>query len=238
MITEDPKISYDQLVAKKHSTRMELADKTLPDLLAAAKAPGAPANVADATRVLAAWDHTTEPDSRGGVLFQLFVTRYLNRDMATKMRVKYDPAHPRDSAYGLANPAEALTALAESAQECVQTYGALDVKWGDVYRLVSGSGKTNLPGNGGAGPSGVFRTVTYSKKVGNQYFANNGETIVCAIEFAKAQRANCTLGYGNSSQPNSPHMEDQIPLMAQKALHPVWREKKDIEANLEKRETP
>ena len=32
MITEDPKISYEQLIAKKHSTRMELADKVLPDL--------------------------------------------------------------------------------------------------------------------------------------------------------------------------------------------------------------
>jgi acyl-homoserine-lactone acylase len=80
--------------------------------------------------------------------------------------------------------------------------------------------------------------VTYSRKVGNKNYAANGETIVCAIEFARVQRANCTLGYGNSSQPGSPHLGDQIPLMAQKALHPVWREKKDIEANLEKRETP
>ena len=238
MITEDPKISYDQLVAKKHSTRMELADKVLPDLLAAANGPNAPAGVTDAARVLTAWDRMTDADSRGGVLFQMFVSRYLNRDMASKMRVKYDPAHPLDSAYGLADPAAALAALAASAQECLQTYGSLDVKWGDVYRLASGSGKTDLPGNGGAGPSGVFRTVTYSRKVGNKYYANNGETIVCAIEFGKTQRANCTLGYGNSSQPGSPHLEDQIPLMAQKALHPVWREKKDIEANLEKRETP
>jgi hypothetical protein len=28
-----------------------------------------------------------------------------------------------------------------------------------------------------------------------------------------------------------------LPLMVQKTLHPVWREKKDIEANLEKRES-
>ena len=30
MITEDAKISYEQLIAKKHSTRMELADRVLP----------------------------------------------------------------------------------------------------------------------------------------------------------------------------------------------------------------
>jgi hypothetical protein len=32
------------------------------------------------------------------------------------------------------------------------------------------------------------------------------------------------------------HLDDQLPLMLQKALHPVWREKRDVEANLEKRE--
>ena len=116
----------------------------------------------------------------------------------------------------------------------MKLYGALDVKWGDVYRFASGN--ADLPGNGGPGGSGLFRTIAFTRKDGNQYYAANGETIVCAIEFGPTQQARCTLGYGNSSQPGSPHLEDQLPLMVQKALHPVWREKKDIEANLEKRE--
>ena len=233
MMTEDPKISYEQLIAKKHSTRMELADKVLPDLLAAAKTTNTP-GVDAAVRVLEQWDHNTDVDSRGGVLFQLFVSRYLGQGMAGKMRVKYDPAHPLDSAYGLADPAAALTALAAAAEECQKLYGSLDVKWGDVYRFASGT--ADLPGNGGAGASGLFRTISYSRRVGNKYYAGSGETIVCAIEFGKAQQARCTLGYGNASQPGSPHLEDQLPLMVAKTLHPVWREKKEIEANLEKRE--
>jgi acyl-homoserine-lactone acylase len=234
MITEDPKISYDQLIAKKHSTRMELADKVLPDLLAAARSANAP-NLTAAVRVLEQWDHNTDVDSQGAVLFQIFVARYLGQGMATKMRVKYDPARPLDSAYGLADPPAALTALAAAAEECQKLYGSLDVKWGDVYRFASGN--ADLPGNGGAGASGLFRTITYSRRVGNKYYAASGETIVCAIEFGKVQQARCTLGYGNASQPGSPHLEDQLPLMVAKTLHPVWREKKEIEANLEKRES-
>jgi acyl-homoserine-lactone acylase len=236
MLNEDGKISYEQLVAKKHSTRMELADKVLPDLIAAAKAPGAPAMAATAAAALEAWDRNTDVDSRGGVLFQLFVNQYLNQGMAAKMRVKYDPARPLESAYGLADPTAAVAALAAAAEECQRLYGSLDVKWGDVYRFASG--KADLPGNGGAGGSGLFRTVAFSRRVGNKYYAANGETIVCAIEFAKTQRANCVLGYGNATQPGSPHLEDQLPLMVQKALHPVWRDKRDVEANLEKRERP
>ena len=231
MITEDAKISYEQLIAKKHSTRMELADRVLPDLLKAANGS------TEAARVLAKWDRMTDADSRGAVLFQMFVNRYFAGPggIAARLRVKFDPASPLDSAYGLDDPASALVALAAAAAECQQLYGALDVKWGDVFRFASGN--ADVPGNGGPGGSGLFRTIAFTRKVGNRYYAANGETIVCAVEFGPSQQARCTLGYGNSSQAGSPHLEDQLPLMVEKTLHPVWREKKDIEANLEKRES-
>ena len=231
MITEDDKISYEQLITKKHSTRMELADRVLPDLLQVAN------GATEAARVLEKWDRMTEADSRGAVLFQLWVDRYFSGPggIAARLRVKFDPLHPNESAYGLNDPASALAALAVAAEDCQKLYGALDVKWGDVFRFASGN--ADVPGNGGPGGSGLFRTIAFTRKVGNRYYAANGETIVCAVEFGPAQQARCTLGYGNSTQAGSPHLEDQLPLMVRKTLHPVWREKKDIEANLENRES-
>ena len=231
MIAEDTKISYEQLISKKHSTRMELADRVLPDLLKAANGG------TEAARVLDKWDRMTDADSRGAVLFQLWVDRYFAGPggIDAKLRVKFDPSHPNESAYGLNDPASAVAARAAAAEECQKLYGALDVKWGDVFRFASGN--ADVPGNGGPGGSGLFRTIAFTRKVGNRYYAANGETIVCAVEFGPAQQARCTLGYGNSTQAGSPHLEDQLPLMVQKTLHPVWREKKDIEANLEKRES-
>jgi acyl-homoserine-lactone acylase len=76
-----------------------------------------------------------------------------------------------------------------------------------------------------------------SSRPAARLYAASGETIVCVIEFASAQRAQCLLRYGNATQPGSPHLEDQSPLMVQKKLLPVWREKKDVEANLGKRES-
>ena len=237
MITEDAKIGYEELLAKKHSTRMELADRILPDLLAAA-------GNTDAGRVLAAWDRHADVDSRGAVLFQLFVDRYFSAAggaMDAKLRVKYDPERPLDSAHGLADSAGAAAALAAAADECVKRYGALDVKWGDVFRFASGN--ADLPGNGGPGGSGLFRTIAFTRRPstegrndGDRYYAASGETIVCAVEFSRDQRAQCLLGYGNATQPGSPHLEDQLPFMVQKKLLPVHREKKDIEAHLELRE--
>ena len=92
MITEDNKISYEKLLADKLSTRMELADKVLPDLL---KAAGP--NPTDAVKVLANWDHLTETDSRGAVLFQMFADRYFGGRIESRLRVKYDPAKPLDT---------------------------------------------------------------------------------------------------------------------------------------------
>ena len=55
------------------------------------------------------------------------------------------------------------------------------------------------------------------------------------IEFSTPQRAEVLLNYGNWSKKGSKHVEDQLPLASRKEMRPMWRSKKDIEANLEGR---
>jgi acyl-homoserine-lactone acylase len=227
LLTESPKITYQQMLANKLSTRMEIADAILPDLLKAAQD-------SEAARVLAKWDRLTETTSRGAVLFKQFADLYFAGDIPKHLRVQFDPNHPLDSAYGVADPDWAVSALGDAAKRVQENYGSLDVAWGDVSRYASG--KADFPGDGGPAQLGVFRTISFGKTVGNRNYANHGETFVCAIEFAEQQNAQCSLSYGNFSQPGSPHLEDQLPLMVEKKLHPVWRDRKEIEANLEKRE--
>jgi acyl-homoserine-lactone acylase len=228
LLTEAPKLSYEQMLANKLSTRMEIADAILPELLQAAPD-------SEAKRVLAAWDRSTETTSRGAVLFKVFTDLYFaNGGVPSHLRVPFDPSHPVDSANGVADPEHAVTVLAAAAEKVKKDYGALDVAWGDVNRY--GSGNADLPGDGGPGRLGVFRTIEFGKTVGNKNYATHGETFVCAIEFAEKQNAQCAVSYGNFSQPGSIHLEDQLPLMVAKKLHPVWRDGKEIEANLEKRE--
>jgi acyl-homoserine-lactone acylase len=235
MITEDKSLTYEKLLADKHSTRMQVAEALLPDLLKAAATSTDP-TIQEAAKVLTAWDHETNPGSRGAVLFQIFFNRFApGTRLASTLRVKYDRDHPLDSAYGIADPTAALKALAAAAEECSKTYGSLDIPWGQVYRLRSGT--ADLPGNGGAGNMGIFRTVQYAQHEGSRYYPTHGETFVCAVEFGPTQRAQCLLGYGNASQKTSPHLSDQIPLMAEKKLHPIWRDRKEIEQHLEKRQT-
>jgi len=236
MIGEDPSITYEELLAYKHSTRMELADAVVPDLVAAAER-SIDALTREAAAVLKAWDRQTEIESRGGVLFEIFAERGLGPGdgLGDDFKVPFDPQRPLETATGLKDPQKAVIKLKQAAEECNKLYGSLDVAWGDVHRYARG--KLDLPANGGSGRLGVFRTMQFAQRKNNKLYATHGETIVCAVEFGNPQRAQCLLGYGNASQPGSKHIEDQLPLMQLKKLHPVWRERADIEANLEERVT-
>jgi acyl-homoserine-lactone acylase len=233
MISEDKSITYEELLGYKHNTRVELADAVLPDLLAGKSDD---AEVIAALGVLGKWDRHMEVASRGAVLFQMWSDVFFGTGdfIDSKLRVKYDAAKPLESAYGIADVPAALAALKTAAGQMKQVYGALDVPYGDVYRFARG--EKDLPGNGGAGRLGLFRTMTYGRRVGTKFYPTHGETFVCAIEFGGPQKAQCLLGYGNATQKGSKHIDDQLPLMVEKKLHPVLRERKEIEAKLEQKE--
>jgi len=55
------------------------------------------------------------------------------------------------------------------------------------------------------------------------------------IKSIDTRKAEALLGYGNWSRAGSKHVDDQLPLMSKKQMRPVWRERKEIETNLESR---
>jgi acyl-homoserine-lactone acylase len=233
MVSEDKSITYEELIGYKHNTRVELADAVLPDLL---NGTTNDALTKRAVEVLAKWDRHLNADSRGAVLFQAFSDRYFGTGdfINARLRVPYNPSDVLNSSYGIVHLPGAYDALRLAAEDILKLYGMMDVPYGEVFRFERG-GK-DLPANGGAGRLGLFRTMTFGKRVGNRFYPTHGETWVCAIEFGTPQKANCLLGYGNASQPGSTHIDDQLQHLADRKLRPIWRNRKDVEANLEKRE--
>lgn len=236
MISEDKSITFDELKAYKHNTRVELADAVLPDLLANADAEP-DSLVREALTVLKSWDRNFDATSVGAVLFHAWSDRFFGTSdfINEKFRVKYNPDKPLDSSYGISDVPTARRALRDAADHVRSTYGSLTVPYGEVYRFDRGA--KDVPGNGGAGRMGLFRTLTFTRQKGNRFYPFHGETIVCAIEFGSPQRAECLLGYGNASQPGSKHIDDQLQYLSSKQLLPVLRSRKDILANLEAKET-
>ena len=229
MLAEDEKISFRELVAYKHSTRMELADRILDDLIPAARQQGSP-RARRAAEVLEAWDRLADKESRGAVLFAAFYDE-LRKRMREPFAIGWKESSPRTTPDGLADPAAAVTALEAAAAKVEKDHGAVDVAWGEVYRL-RGDG-TDLPANGGPSGLGIFRSLDFRQDQDGRYRAGAGDSYVAVIEFSNPVRARVLLSYGNASQPGTPHRTDQLPLFSRKELRPVWRRREEIEANLE-----
>src|SRR5690348_153707 len=235
LLRADSSFTWQEFVRDARDTRMELADRLLDDLLPLARASTSD-EVRSAADVLGRWDHATDADSRGAVLFIQWWTDY-GRRMGARSRFAqpWDAQHPLSTPDGLADTAAALAALSSAAQSVTKTYGALDVPWGSVYRLREDT--LDLPGNGASGEYGVFSVVNYQPAGGNRFRAVGGDSYEAVIEFASPVRAMSLVAYGNASRTGSPHRTDQLPLFARKQFKPVWRTRGEVEAHLERRET-
>jgi len=229
MLAEDDKISFDEMIAYKHSTRMEMADRLLDDLIPAARKYGKDLGQ-KAANVLETWDRQANADSRGAVLFAFWVQQL---DLDKTFSKPWSENSPRTTPDGLANPESAVTTLEAVAAEIEKTYGTIDVAWGDVFRLRYGN--VDLPANGGADPLGSFRNLYFSPESDGKFKSEGGDSYVAAIEFSNPVRAMALTSYGNATQPGSPHVGDQLDMFAKKKLRPVWRDRSDILAHLEAR---
>jgi acyl-homoserine-lactone acylase len=238
MLIEDSSMSFDELVSHKHSTRLELADRVLGDLLPAARERGSIAS--QAADVLAAWDRHADADSCGALLFMAWFQEITKgqADLPRLMSifaVPWDAADPYNTPRGLKDPQAAAAALEAAANQFMSAQGTSEVPYGEVQRLRLGG--LDLPGNGGAGdPWGIFHVTYFFPAAGGKFQAVAGDTYVAVIEFGNPVRAKALLSYGNATQPGLPHVGDQLELYARKELRPVWRTRAEIEANLKFRE--
>jgi acyl-homoserine-lactone acylase len=229
MLAADSSITFDELLAMRHSNHMLLADRILDDLIPAARATGRPLAM-QAADVLERWDRAAEPESRGAMLFMLWAHRVLEAETGRGFARPWSPADPVRTPDGLADPAAALAALEQVAELMNTRMGGMDAPWGELNRI------GGLPGNGAPGdPLGVFHVMSYApgRDAAEAVF---GDTYVAAVEFTPGgPRAQAVLSYGNASQPGSPHNGDQLRLIAEKRMRPSWRSRADVEANLESR---
>jgi acyl-homoserine-lactone acylase len=236
MLMENPRLTLDEMIRLKHSTRLELADRVLDDLITAARANGG-ADARRAADVLERWDRSADAGSRGTVLFLAWAQAAVSRSggSGNLFASGWTMSDPMNGPAGLRDPRVAAAVLDSVAPVVESRHGALDVAWGELHRLRRDS--VDLPANGGPGDFGIFRVTSFAPHADGRSAAVHGDSYVAAIEFSTPVRARALLGYGNASQPGSPHRTDQLHLYSRKELRPVWRTRAEIEANLATRET-
>lgn len=234
LLSEGPKFSFEEFVAKKHEMRSLMADRMIPELVQAAQGNSDP-DIRTAIDLLKAWDHRDTADARGALLFETWASIFSPNNFTDQKNyaVKWTIDDPLQTPRGLKDPAAAVAMLKQAVAKTKQLYGAVDRPYGEVSRFRVGD--TSVPGNGGFGNTGIFRTITWEPMKNGERKPRAGETWVAMIEFGTPLKAMGLMSYGSSSQPGSRHMGDQLPYLSQGKLRTLWIDRKDVEAHVEDR---
>jgi acyl-homoserine-lactone acylase len=234
MLTAQSRLSFEQMISDKFSSHAEMADRVLDDLIAAAQTSG-DVLAQQAAQVLQSWDRNFDAASRGAVLFAEWA-HLLQQRQAPFFAVPWDATQPRTTPRGLADPQAAVAALDAAAKQVQAQYGALDIPWGQIFRLHRGA--SDYPGSGGPDDLGIFRVVEYDPGANGQFYADDGDSYIAAVEFSSSgvMQARVLLTYGNSSQPDSPHNGDQLALYAHNQLRTAWLTYQAVGQHLEARD--
>ncbi len=237
LIDPPRRLSLEDVIALKHSYRMLLADRVRDDLVAAVRAAQPSPEVASAIELIARWDKTTAPESRGGVLFEIWWRRYVAGARADTMYAEpWRPEAPTATPRGIRFPARAVEAFRWAVAETVRRYGRADVAWGDVHRVRVGD--VDLPVGGCHGELGCFRVLWFRDDADGKRRVVGGDGWILAVEFGDEPRAYSVLAYGESAREDSPFHSDQAAMFARGELKPVaWRET-EIEAATIRRYRP
>jgi acyl-homoserine-lactone acylase len=239
MLAGHDKFSLAQLTQLKLSTRSLLADRTLPDLLAAAKAVPASDTASDtdmqaAAKLLADWNHDYDSSNRAGLLFEewarLFAGRYFGDESGYAQ--PFDPARATTTPTGLRDSAAALGLLRQAITITKAKYDAIDRVYGEVSRFrIDG---VDLPGDGNAGGLGPVRVITWTAPDAKGHRTPiHGETWVALIEFSTPIKAYGLMSYGNARQPGTKHHSDQLEMLAKHQLRELWLQRSQVEAHAE-----
>ncbi len=246
LLGRQQRFSPEDVIRLKFSTRMLLAERVKPDLLAALRALQAPSDDARrALQLLEQWNDQVAADSRGALVFQRFWDSYSAAVRPPYARA-WDPAEPTKTPTGLADTAAAVKHVEEAVRWVRKTYGADDVAWGDAYRFRFNG--VDLPGDGASGSYGCYRVVTYApapdgkRAAGwvsdDQPLAGFGDAWVLLVHFTRPVVAWSVLAYGQTSRGESPHSRDQIRIFASHQLRPAWFTDAEIAAHTERSYRP
>lgn len=249
LIHNDRKFSLEDVVELKHSMRMLMADRVKKDLIDAVEATNPEGEIADALQMMRDWDNTVARDSRGGVLFKTWWSRYSST--ADSARVESSPEsvgysatpeklfeqpwsydRPATTPYGLADAERAAKAFEWAVEETRDRYGHWNLPWGEVHRGVIGD--VDVAVGGCTGLLGCYRILWFitHRDDDQKLEVRGGDGWVSAVEFGETPRAYTILAYGQTSREDSPHSTDQLALFANNEMTPVAFTDEEVDSQL------
>ncbi|AXY76588.1 acylase [Paraflavitalea soli] len=245
VLTRENKFTVDKLIAAGYDTYLAAFDELVPALARAFKTlqPGDSLYtlLAEPVAMISKWDlHSAENSIattlaiEWGQRLQVLINQVNAPDFVAKVAVFANTAQPR----------QLLEPLAVTVHHLNSRFGAWAIPWGTInrYQRLTGQLEETYDDNQPSIPSGfaastwgclpsfVSRTMTGTKK----RYGYNGNSFICAVEFGTTIKAKSLLAGGNSSDPTSPHFNDQAEMYTKGKFKDVLFYKGDVLRHAEK----
>lgn len=220
---------------KNHAAELFL-DDTLKACSAEGVAPsvdGKAVDLAPACSILAKWDRRMDNDSVGALLWVEF---WRNAQKITDLyATPFDPANAARTPHGLKSDPDTTAKLRQALGNAVAVLERqkvpLDAPYGRYHFAVRGEQK--IPVHGGEGGDGVLNAqqARWNDKAGG-YVPYHGSSYIQVVTFDdKGPVADAVLSYSQSTDPASPHYDDQTWLYSRKGWHRLPFHPADIAAD-------
>ena len=215
----DGRIDSAEALGMVFDNRNYLAETTLDAVLAACAGAKGDAQVQAACGILSAWDRRHDVDSRGALLFHELGPRLAS--VPGLYAEPYDSARPyRVRAVSTAPTVSA--AIVAAVRDTAQALAGLglrgDERWGDMLARPTPQGR--VPLHGGSGEQGVLNALD-GAPLGREGFGDiiAGTSYVHLVTWDQGRLvARLMMAAGQSTDPASPHHDDQLPLFSRKQL--------------------
>jgi acyl-homoserine-lactone acylase len=191
------------------------------------------AHLAEAVKILLAWNGHADVDSVGMTLFRAWWMALQPRiDLVSKEAVQSGEALSEAARHAL------LAALDEATQQLIQQYGRLQVPWGEVYRARRGG--ESWPVGGVAGEAGLvtLRAVNGGEPVDGVSYIESGQSCTTVVMLKQGDVCSYSVvPYGQSEDPDSTHYTDQGRLLFCKGkLKDTWFARERLEEHVASRQ--
>lgn len=216
LIHNAKQFTLEDVVREKFDMRAVLADRVKGDLLRELLKREATGEIAEAAKLLMAWDNSTSRASRGSVLFDQWwrvYTQGAGRAPGNQFAIQWQTSNPIHTPMGIKDPERAVAAFETAIQDVKARFGAIDVTWGEAHRMRFADG-TDIAVGGSSGTMGAFRVVTFADEPDGKRRARSGDSWIFAVEFSTPPKAYTVVAYSQSEIVGTPHYSDQAELYA------------------------
>lgn len=239
LLSESSNMTLDDLIDLGYNAYLPAFEKVIPGLVESYDALGDSA-IDDAIAILRNWDFKTSIDSKAMSLAHFYgMMLYRHGDIPEELN-----GLERFEYFGTDMPmADRLGAFQLAIEEMEKRYGTAIIPWGEISRFqrLSGAIDASFDDSKPSIPVG-FTTARWGHLAAygmrgehavNKIYGTRGNSFVAAVEFGERLKAKTILAGGQSSDPNSPHFDDQAQMYANGEFKEVAFYKEDVQARAE-----